>query len=435
MDIIQEALNILKINSVSQTGNIEIVQYVSKLLQAINLPIEIQSTTHRGIPQQNIITRINGKSSKEILFNTHLDTVSPGDPMKWTMLDGKPFEPKIIENKIYGLGSADTKIDYLCKLKALSKYKNEKFTNPLTFVGTFGEEMGLIGCEYFLNSGYVKPKYTFVGEPTALNLVYAHKGMIVIRIDTPFHSYNNIQPSKSLEFTGESAHGSTPHLGKSAFIEGITHLKSLPEDLEIVEISGGSAVNMVPIDLTMKLSSYPTTPNRNKILQIFKILDNIEQNLKNDLDSDYNPPYSVLNIGTIRIEQEKLVMRMAFRMLPKRDFNPILKEIQQSLSQIQGEAILERDQPAMYTDRNGFLIQTSLKILNEMAIPAQIETKPASTEAALYEKWGAQSVIFGPGIAMGNIHKPNEYNYIDHIEKAVLFYERVIEVFCLSEIP
>ncbi|MDH5682116.1 MAG: M20 family peptidase, partial [Spirochaetota bacterium] len=106
MDIIEESLNILRINSVSQTGNLELVDYLARLLDKLGLPYEIQSTTHRGVPQQNLICRIEGSSSEEILFNTHLDTVSPGDPKKWHTTGYDPFSPRIEGDKIYGLGSA-----------------------------------------------------------------------------------------------------------------------------------------------------------------------------------------------------------------------------------------------------------------------------------------------------------------------------------------
>jgi acetylornithine deacetylase/succinyl-diaminopimelate desuccinylase-like protein len=32
---------------------------------------------------------------------------------------------------------------------------------------------------------------------------------------------------------------------------------------------------------------------------------------------------------------------------------------------------------------------------------------------------------------MGNSHSPNEYNLIEHLEKAVYFYEKLIERVCI----
>ncbi|MDH4128069.1 MAG: M20/M25/M40 family metallo-hydrolase [Spirochaetota bacterium] len=434
MDLLDECIKILKINSVSQTGNVEIVSYLNGLMNGLGLKTIIQSTTHRGVDQQNLVCQIEGVTTEQIIFNTHLDTVNPGDFMKWDSTDFNPFNPKIVGDRIYGLGSADTKLDFLCKLKALIKHKSKKFVNPLTFVGTYGEEMGLIGCGFFLNSGIVNPKYAFVGEPTNLNLVYAHKAMIVIRIELPLEKYSENIKTETFEFKGESAHGSTPHLGKNAIISAVNALKDLPQEYELVSIDGGSAVNMVPIDTKVVVTKNNVSYNRDNLQFIFDLLDETENKLYNDTDYAYDPPYSVLNIGTISTNSDKITMRMAFRMLPKRDFHVILKEIEEKLEPVRGKVILERNQPAMYTDKNGFLINKTYKILNELGIEAIKETKPASTEAALYQKWGADSVIFGPGISTNNIHKPNEYNFISQLYLAVSFYERVIEDFCLTEI-
>ena len=433
MDLIEEALNILKINSVTQTGNIEIVTYLSQLLKKVELPFTIQETTHRGVLQQNLICQIDGQTSKHILFNTHLDTVNPGDPKKWHTTNYNPFNPVIDGDKLYGLGSADVKVDYLCKLKALLKYKGKKFINPLTFVGTYGEEMGLVGCHYFLKSDFVKPTYAFVGEPTELNLVYAHKGMVVIRIEIPLND-NSDQKDETLEFIGESAHGSTPLLGKNAITIGVNELKQLPTNCELLSINGGSAVNMVPIHSTIDIARTNNTPNRDKIINTFELLDEIQQILYQHEDLEYDPPHSNFNIGTVKTEANSVIMRVAFRMLPKSDFKFTLDKIQSELNKVGIEVILERDQPPMYVSKESFIVQKSKEILEQLNIPPNLLTKPTSTEAAHYQQFGAEAVIFGSGRSEGNIHKPNEFNYISQIEKSVLFYEKVIESFCLNEV-
>src|SRR4051812_41295554 len=62
---------------------------------------------------------VDRKSKKGLLLNTHLDTVSPGLSENWTETDKDPFGAVIKNGKIYGLGSADVKLDFLCKLVAI----------------------------------------------------------------------------------------------------------------------------------------------------------------------------------------------------------------------------------------------------------------------------------------------------------------------------
>ena len=106
-DLLDEAVQILKINSVTTSGTVEIVKYLSKLLNKCGLATDIQKTQVHGIDQHNLLCRINGKTQDQVIFNTHLDTVPPGDPSLWTKTNGDPFNPTVIDNRIYGLGSAD----------------------------------------------------------------------------------------------------------------------------------------------------------------------------------------------------------------------------------------------------------------------------------------------------------------------------------------
>jgi len=47
-------------------------------------------------------------------------------------------------------------------------------------------------------------------------------------------------------------------------------------------------------------------------------------------------------------------------------------------------------------------------VLREKSLPVEREIKSGTTEAAVYSEAGMDAIIFGPGSASGNIHKPNE---------------------------
>jgi acetylornithine deacetylase/succinyl-diaminopimelate desuccinylase-like protein len=57
--------------------------------------------------------------------------------------------------------------------------------------------------------------------------------------------------------------------------------------------------------------------------------------------------------------------------------------------------------------------------------------KAASTEAAQFFQAGYDALAFGPGSGSGNSHGPNEHIELDQLERAVRFYEKVIEKTCL----
>jgi acetylornithine deacetylase/succinyl-diaminopimelate desuccinylase-like protein len=71
------------------------------------------------------------------------------------------------------------------------------------------------------------------------------------------------------------------------------------------------------------------------------------------------------------------------------------------------------------------------KSMQNVGIDAIFSKNATSTEAAQFFQSGYPALIFGPGKSLGNSHSPNEHNLLDQFEKAILFYEKVIEKVCL----
>jgi len=63
------------------------------------------------------------------------------------------------------------KLDFLCKLKALERYRERKLKMPIYLVGTAGEEIGMIGAKFLIKSLVLNPKYVLVGEPSELAVI------------------------------------------------------------------------------------------------------------------------------------------------------------------------------------------------------------------------------------------------------------------------
>src|SRR5689334_7259648 len=127
---LEEAKRIIKINSTTAHGNEELANYLLSLMQESGLKTQLQSVTHSNEDlskrQFNIIgihgdPLVDKKIRKGLLLNTHLDTVSPGVLENWTETSGDPFCATVKDGQIYGLGTADVKLDFLCKLFAVEK--------------------------------------------------------------------------------------------------------------------------------------------------------------------------------------------------------------------------------------------------------------------------------------------------------------------------
>ena len=111
-----------------------------------------------------------------ILLNSHHDTVKPNK--NYTK---NPFEPEVIDGKLFGLGSNDAG-GCLVSLLALFKYfYNKKNLKYNLVIATTAEEenSGPNGLNSILKN-LPEIEFAIVGEPTLMELAVAEKGLLVI---------------------------------------------------------------------------------------------------------------------------------------------------------------------------------------------------------------------------------------------------------------
>lgn len=111
-----------------------------------------------------------------ILLNSHHDTVKPNNG--YTL---NPFEPLILNRKLYGLGSNDAG-GALVSLLATFLYfsENQNLNYNLMYAASSEEEIsGKDGVELILPE-LGKIDFAIVGEPTQMHLAIAEKGLMVL---------------------------------------------------------------------------------------------------------------------------------------------------------------------------------------------------------------------------------------------------------------
>jgi succinyl-diaminopimelate desuccinylase len=173
LDLLSWAERFVATPSVSHEGNRAIAACAAELLQEAGLEARIETVTVRGSKHRVVISdrvRPGGASDAEgLLLVTHLDTVPPGDVSAWTATGGDPFRPTRDSDRLYGLGSADAKVDFVCKVAALADIDPRQLQRPVRIVGTFGEEIGLLGTKWLVDSGKTEGfRYALVrGAPPA----------------------------------------------------------------------------------------------------------------------------------------------------------------------------------------------------------------------------------------------------------------------------
>ncbi|MDJ0646636.1 MAG: M20 family metallo-hydrolase [Flavobacteriaceae bacterium] len=122
-----------------------------------------------------------------LLLNSHHDTVKPNKGYT-----NDPFEPLVIGDKLFGLGSNDAGGCLVSLLATFTHfYEAEDLTYNLVFVASAEEESsGKLGLNSMLP---ILPKIdvAIVGEPTQMQLAVAEKGLVVFDATikgTPSHA-------------------------------------------------------------------------------------------------------------------------------------------------------------------------------------------------------------------------------------------------------
>ena len=456
-DLIEESKKLISIRSVSSEGTRDLVEYLAPFCRGLEFHIAFQTAGNgQGSHEVNLIAHIVPESAPDLCpgglaLVTHLDTVPPGDLSLWTETGGDPFRATIKGDKIYGLGSADTKLDFLCKLSAVENVGLKNFKIPVAVIGTFGEERALAGARLLRETGIIHPRFALVGEPSELRPVIAHKGILYMRAVYPHPSLipgtqvpspasgrgarQSRNPVRVRVFKGRAAHGSMPHLGENAIRKAVEWLfaeQGKNPGLQLISIRGGTVHNVVPEECVVEVSEGEKPCPRIEFLKkFFHLMKTADAYLKTHRNDAFDPPRTTGNIGVIRGDEKKIEIEFDFRLIPETDGNELYEIFQALPREIQGaRAEMIRSNAPMATDRRSEIARRVGEALKEADLPVSFAAKSGNTEGAIFNAMGAESIVIGPGRSTGNIHAPNEYNEISRLQKAVEFYTAFLKQFC-----
>jgi len=491
-DFLEEAKKMISIPSVSSEGNEELANWLIDRMKLAGLKTQLQPVTHsiEGVSKRqfNVIgilgdSLVNDKLKRGLLLNTHIDTVGTGLVSNWTECEGNPFKAVLKGNKLFGLGSADVKLDFLCKLRAIEKFREKKLKQPIYLVGTCGVEIGMFGAKYLIQAKTLNPRFVLVGEPSDLHVVYAHKSLNIFKANIGFQMVakdaKGFNRKIVIESFGKSAHGSYPHLGMNAIHQLMDFIRDSVEqgyEMKFVRFEGGESVNKVPDralvefyltahqfeDYKRFFRDFITQSGMEKsfnleagggddvgirfipdsvfecITRISDYFRKISIQFSKITDPSFNPGFSTVNFGQMKQTLNGLELMMDLRILPDQSPEEIEKEILKEINAIAAEYPMlnisgskQRGNAALGMTLDHELVKICKDAMLSAGLPVKLDKKATSTEAALYFKAGYEAVIFGPGLSMGNSHSPNEHQLLDHLDSASAFYEKVIERVCL----
>ena len=128
----------IRIDTTTDRSNEDLVRFLVPLLEGSGLKVREHRVREKGVSFFNLLAFTDAPDARGLLaLNTHLDTVPAGDRSAWTSTGGDPFRLTADGDRLYGLGSADVKLDFLCKLWAFRHARRDGGGRPIALVGSY----------------------------------------------------------------------------------------------------------------------------------------------------------------------------------------------------------------------------------------------------------------------------------------------------------
>nr|MBC7244953.1 YgeY family selenium metabolism-linked hydrolase [Chloroflexota bacterium] len=183
----------------------------------------------------NVVGRIGNGHGPTIMLEGHMDTVNCGDPSRWPY---GPYEAKIVDGMLYGLGAADMKGAVAAMVhagKALIDSGVELQGN-LYVVSVVQEEP----CEgaairVLIEEEGILPDFVVIGESSGLQLTRGQRGRLELKITT----------------YGRSCHSSMPERGKNAIYEAarmVVGIELMAPQMEVDSFLGRASIAVIRIE-------------------------------------------------------------------------------------------------------------------------------------------------------------------------------------------
>ena len=369
---------LISFDTVSCKSNLDLIDFVADFLA--DHGVSSTRVFNAEKTKANLYATVGPMIEGGVVLSGHTDVV-PVEGQPW---DTDPFTVVEKDGKLYGRGTSDMKSFSAIALSKVPEMIEKGLSVPIHFALSYDEEVGCIGAPAMIEAIAVnlpKPRAVIVGEPTMMDIVSAHKGIITLKTTV----------------TGREAHS------------------SLVED-------GVSAV-MVAANIMTYISGLMA-----------------ENKARAEADSRFSPAYTTLTCGVVHggTASNILARECSFlwdiRHIPEDDPMSFVthfkayceKELLPKLREIAPEADIVTDissvVPALGPEDNG-----EAEMLCK-AITGKNTTNAVSyaAEAGQFQCAGFSTVICGPG-SIGVAHQPNEYIEISQVKAAEEFIFKLID--------
>lgn len=277
IEILQDLIRIPSVND----GELKVAEYVKHLFSQYGIESKIIPYNDT---RANLVAEIKGNEPGPVLaFSGHFDVVEAGNPDDWST---PPFEATIQGDTMIGRGTSDMKMGVAGMLIAMIEMKESgaNFPGTIRFLGTVGEEIGMLGSQQLAKEGYMDDvDALLISEPTGKMTYTAQKGSLQYKIVS----------------TGKAAHSSIPEEGINSIlpiVDFIARGEKVMQDAHdnyendqlgrltnaFTVIDGGDQINSIPAQTTL-LGNARTIPEYDND-RVAKDFEDIIADIQKDYD-------------------------------------------------------------------------------------------------------------------------------------------------------
>jgi acetylornithine deacetylase/succinyl-diaminopimelate desuccinylase-like protein len=442
LDFIDAAKALIASDSSHGQGTAETVRVLQQLAESFGFAVTIQEEVSQGAPQANIFISTHD-APKKLLLQTHLDTTIPGSFALWSKTGFNPFQASIRGDSIFGLGAADVKLDFLCKLYAAKRISWAGKKSGAIILGTYGEEEGMQGAIKAIRSRSVSPSFALIGEPTDLQLVYSGKGITHLEIVIPHDSRildewaddGATGVTQSKVFHGKAAHSSAPEDGENAVEKLLEYLTHLPDSIDIISVDGGVAYNTIPTQASVEFDLNATEESKlpSQIQAIYAKIKQLEKEFSEYPNELFDPPHPTINIGMIRNHPDHVKMSGAVRWakhIEEEQYTAWIAELVDTCKSVGAICRVIDVKKPFATDTTGEFARMCKEEAQKLIPGVSFKTQPVANEANVFSRFGFECIVFGPGQRQNNAHTPEEHVSLADLKKAEDFYFHIMNRVC-----
>jgi acetylornithine deacetylase len=217
-----------------------VTAYLELFFRDLGVPYERQPIA----PQRdNIVARFERPGARRtLMLEAHQDTV-PTDRMTIA-----PFAADISDGKLYGRGACDIKGGMAAMLACFARLVRERPAGcgNVIMACSVDEEHTMFGVRELARRG-VRADFAVVAEPTLLNIVHAHKGVVRWFFSTAGRACHSSAPEQGINAIYRMGR-LLPHIEQFAekLRQGPPDALLGPATLSVGRIEGGTSVNTVP---------------------------------------------------------------------------------------------------------------------------------------------------------------------------------------------